>query len=212
MLAGTIGVNFYETMNENPNKNGSFNDNYSLEHVDFPNVLIRNLQRYSPIKNMRIKRGYRLQKIKDGFAFDDIGYEFFVDEQWLRWHELSDGTKRIFYIIAEVTAATEFSGPIFIEEPELGLHPDQVFRIMDFLKETTEDKQIIITTHAPMVLDILEHDELNRILITGYDKEKGTTIRRLTNEQIEAAQNYMDAEGLWLRDYWINSDLEGAIV
>jgi len=37
-------------------------------------------------------------------------------------------------------------------------------------------------------------------------------MRHLTGEQIETAQDFMDGEGLWLRDYWINADLEGEIV
>jgi len=37
-------------------------------------------------------------------------------------------------------------------------------------------------------------------------------MRHLTAQQIEKAQSYMDEQGLWLRDYWLHSDLEGEIV
>ncbi len=184
---------------------------YSLSKIKLDNRIINNLHRYTPIKDLRIKEGYRVLEKNGEYLFDNIGYEYLIEGQWLRWHQLSDGTKRLFYIVTEVTAVSAYKGPILIEEPELGIHPDQLFRLMDFLLEQAEDKQIILTTHAPMVLDVLGQDDLDRIIITEYDKDKGTTMRHLTKEQKERTQTYMDEEG-WLRDYWINADLERAIV
>ncbi len=212
ILIENLCRDFLLSMHENLDLENNLDREYQLSDIKLNQQIIRNLRTYTPIKDMKIKGGYRVLEKNQEFLFDNIGYEYLIEGQWLRWHQLSDGTKRLFYIIAEVTAVEGYGGPILIEEPELGLHPDQLFRLMDFLLEQAENKQIIITTHAPMVLDVLNHNELNRIIITKYDKERGATMRRLTPEQIEAAQNYMDTAGLWLRDYWINSELEGPIV
>ena len=137
-------------------------------------------------------------------------FEFFVNNQWLLWSQLSDGTKRIFYLISEITSINK--GTILIEEPELGTHPDQLHQLMTFLKEQSKTKQILVTTHSPQVLNILNDDELDRIIITKYDTEQGTKMFHLSEEKIKKAQSYMEEEGLWLSDYWVHSDLETEIL
>jgi predicted ATPase len=88
----------------------------------------------------------------------------------------------------------------------LGVHPDQFHLIMNFLKEQAEDKQIIMSTHSPEALNILEPDELGNIIVTKYDKKKGTTMSHLNKKQVEKAKAYM--KELDLSDYWLSSDLE----
>ena len=66
---------------------------------------------------------------------ENIQLDFKIDGRWLPWSQLSDGTKRLFYIIAEVSNNEAL---ILIEEPELGIHPHQFNLLMDFLKEQAE--------------------------------------------------------------------------
>ena len=75
---------------------------------------------------------------------------------------------------------------------------------MQFLKEQAKEKQIIITTHSPQVLNILSENELDHIITTRYDAEKGTTMHHLTEEQKQVAHNYIE-EGLSLGDAWVYS-------
>ena len=78
---------------------------------------------------------------------------------------------------------------------------------MDFLKEQSKEKQIILTTHSPEVLNILNKDELDRIIVTRYDSEKGTQMHKLSPQQIKKGQMYMKKVG-HLSDYWVHSNLE----
>jgi predicted ATP-dependent endonuclease of OLD family len=77
---------------------------------------------------------------------------------------------------------------------------------MLFLKEQSRHKQIIITTHSPQVLDILNKDELGNIIIASYEKGEGTKLRHLDEKEIAKAQQYMEED--YLSDYWRFSDLE----
>ena len=77
---------------------------------------------------------------------------------------------------------------------------------MNFLKEMGEQKQIIITTHSPIVLDVLEDHELDKIVIASINKKEGTILSHLTEKQKEKAQLYMQEN--YLSDYWKYSDLE----
>jgi predicted ATP-dependent endonuclease of OLD family len=167
--------------------------------------LVRHLKHFSPIKDCRPASGYTIKIDENGGIIHHIMLEFLVNNNWYSWNELSDGTKRLFYIISQTINNQSL---VMIEEPEIGLHPDQLFRIMDFLKRQSETKQIIITTHSPDVLNILEKDELHQIVITQFDVQQGTLMQHLSPQKMQKALRYMNAQGLELKDFWLHSNLE----
>ncbi len=168
--------------------------------------LVDNLRNYTPIQDFRLKQGFPITYKPNGINLDYLIFEFFVNGQWLSWAYLSDGTKRLFHLVANISISQK---PIFlIEEPELGIHPDQLYKLMRFLALESVSKQIILTTHSPDVLHLIEADQLDRIIITRFDAEKGTLMHKLSKKQQQKAQNYMNTEGLWLSDFWVHSNLE----
>ena len=108
-------------------------------------------------------------------------------------------------MITEIT--NQESGFVLLEEPELGIHPHQFNLIMEFLKEESENKQILISTHSPQALNHLKEDELSHILISSYQSAKGTQIKHLSSAKIKKAKKYMNEVGFF-SDYWMLSDLE----
>lgn len=179
---------------------------FILNSLNLRNHVIENLTNYTPIKNVRISDNIRIfyNKKEDELIIDNVKFEFYVNNNWLPWSQLSDGTKRLFYLVSSVSY---HNGLILIEEPELGIHPHQLKLIMQFLKDQSTNKQLIISSHSPQVLDILEPNELNRIFIAKYSSEKGTIFEKLSNEKIKKAKDYMKQVG-FLSDYWLLSDLE----
>ena len=170
------------------------------------NLLLKSLANFSPIQNCRISDGYTFQKKDKILIINHILLEFYINDTWLLWDKLSDGTKRLFYIISESLTPAILGGWLLIEEPELGIHPDQLYKLMDFLKEQSQHKQIIITTHSPDVLNILENNELHKIVVTRIDKQQGTLMHHLSPQKVKKAQSYM--EDLSLKDFWVHSNLE----
>lgn len=164
------------------------------------------LSAYSPIKNLRFSDLADIKLNKTNIHIRNLKLEFLVNNEWLNWYELSDGTKRVFYIISQLFFPQK--GLCLIEEPELGLHPDQLYKIMQFLKSQAEHKQIIVTTHSPQVLNTLSSDDLNRLIVCRYEKDKGTQMVNLSEEEKKYMISYMDKEGLWLSDYWVHSGIE----
>lgn len=162
------------------------------------------LSKFSPIQDFRLSKNLNVFKDDEIIRIENLFLEFLVEGTWMPWSNLSDGTKRIFYLLFEVARIKQ--GVILIDEPELGIHPHQFFQLMLFLKEEAEQKQIIMATHAPQTLDFISPEELDRIFIASYDKKLGSQIRPLTEKQKEKAQQYMKEE--FLRDYWLASDLE----
>ena len=64
-----------------------------------------------------------------------------------------DGYINIFNIIDALYDSKE-DNVIFIDEPEISLHPDLQKRLFTLLKEYSKDKQIIISTHSPYFIDL----------------------------------------------------------
>ncbi|MDZ7881357.1 MAG: AAA family ATPase [Saprospiraceae bacterium] len=169
--------------------------------------LINYLKQFTPIRDLKIDdRSLVYNPINNGYELRNVNLLFLVNKKWLYWHQLSDGTKRLFYIFLKFLSKKN-NNLFFIEEPELGIHPDQLYLLMDFLKEQSKEKQIIITTHSSEVLNILDKDELDRIIVTRYDDEKGTQMHHLSPHKIKKGQMYMDKVG-YLSNFWVHSNLE----
>lgn len=178
---------------------------YVLKRFKINENVISNLFQFTPIKNLRINENINIFTDDKNLIIENIKLDFFVNDRWFPWSQLSDGTKRLFFIVSEISLKSD--GAILIEEPELGVHPHQFDLIMQFLEEQSATKQIIMSTHSPKALDILDKTNLDRIFIAKYEKNKGTIIANLNQQQKEKAETYMSEVG-FLSDYWLLSDLE----
>lgn len=65
---------------------------------------------------------------------------------------LSDGAVRYLCLLA-ILFDPEPPPPICIEEPELGLHPDLLTKVVDLLKAASDRTQVIVTTHSDILVD-----------------------------------------------------------
>jgi predicted ATP-dependent endonuclease of OLD family len=162
------------------------------------------LKKYTPIKDIQLNENINIYKAANNIIVDNIVVNFKVNGDWIPWSFLSDGTKRLFHIITEVVLGE--SNIILIEEPELGVHPDQLYLLMDFFKSQAVKKQILISSHSPISLDILGPGELDNIIITKLTS-RGTKMYHLNELQLSKANAYIKKVGK-LSDYWLHSDLE----
>lgn len=213
-------TNKFETLNINEIKQ-SFNSIFK-NTITFNEIL----RKYTPIEEYRFSENYNIfiEEDKENYTLNNLFLEFKIEGNWLPFSNLSDGTKRLFYIISEVFEnvnngsfrpssngmfyrSSQISRIILIEEPELGIHPHQFQKLMEFLKIESEKKQIIITTHSPQALDAINPNELNRIIIAySTDSEEGTKLRHLNENELIKAKEYIKED--FLSDYWLYSDLE----
>lgn len=73
---------------------------------------------------------------------------------------LSEGTLRILGLLA-LGGAKEPPALLGFEEPENGIHPDRLDLIASLLKTlSTDDTQVIVTTHSPTLLDLIPSESL----------------------------------------------------
>jgi AAA15 family ATPase/GTPase len=176
-----------------------------LKNLSIDPIIKERLKRYSPIQDLRFNENINVYPEEKIITIENLKLDFKVNGTWLPWSQLSDGTKRLFYLIVEITI---YNGTlILVEEPELGVHPHQFDLIMEFLKEISESKTVIISTHSPLALNHLTSDQLSHVLITSFNRQRGTQIKNLTKAQEKKAKLYMKDVGQ-LSDYWMLSDLE----
>ncbi|MFQ5732436.1 MAG: AAA family ATPase [Planctomycetaceae bacterium] len=98
------------------------------------------------------------------------------------WHSLSDGTLRVMGLALCVEQANHFSPPnslapslAVIEEPENGIFPGQLRRIMNLFEEWAPLSQFVFTSHSPYVIDLFD------------DKRESVTILRKERDRTESA-------------------------
>ena len=124
----------------------------------------------------------RLEWVEKGFS----------DLPFSAYH-LSDGTLR-FICLATLLMQPNPPKTIVIDEPELGLHPVAINKIVSLIKKVSDKSQVILSTQSTQFVDQFEPDD---IIVTDRS-DKGSLFRRLTEEELAG----------WLDDYTLG-DLWG---
>jgi len=83
---------------------------------------------------------------------------------------LSDGMLRILTIIAQVHSDRDF---ILLDEIENGINPELIEKLMDYL--VASKKQVLVTTHSPMVLNYLDDEVAKDGVFLVFKNEDGIT-------------------------------------
>jgi len=86
---------------------------------------------------------------------------------------ISDGTLNLIAMV--VALYFEDKAFIIIEEPERSIHPLLIPRVLAMMKEASEKKQILVTTHHP---EIVRNADLDSIFLSSRDPEGFSTIIR----------------------------------
>ena len=86
-------------------------------------------------------------------------------------HDISDGTMRALGIL--LALFRPYGGFIGIEEPETALHPGASAVLLDALREASEQRQVLVTTHSPDLLDLMD---VHSDTILAVSKSNGGTV------------------------------------
>jgi len=99
--------------------------------------------------------------------------EIYSKKQYFPASLISDGT---INITAMIVALYFEEKPItIIEEPERNIHPYLISKIVDMMKDVSQKKQIIVTTHNA---EVVKYAGLENILLVSRDKEGFSTISK----------------------------------
>ena len=122
---------------------------------------------------------------------------------------MSDGTLRYLCLLA-ILCDPEPPALICIEEPELGLHPDILPKLAEYLVAASKRTQLIVTTHSDILIDAMtERPEV----VLVCEKHNGCTkIRRLDQNELKVWLNKYRLGELWIKGQiggtrWLRSDV-----
>jgi len=80
-------------------------------------------------------------------------------ERWFAAAQESDGTLRIAGILTALLQEPPLA-LVGVEEPELTVHPGAIPLLYDYLREASQRSQVMVTTHSPDLLGLLDPDEV----------------------------------------------------
>lgn len=93
---------------------------------------------------------------------------------------VSDGTANIIALISTLYFGK--GNTIFIEEPERHIHPSLFISLVSMMKEvSSKNKQIILTTHSP---ELLDYCDIEDICLISRDSEGFSIINKPSNNEI----------------------------
>lgn len=107
------------------------------------------------------------------------------------------GEQRIFYILSEVLKSPNY-GLILIDELDLLLHQDALFRLVKILNDIATDKhlQIIFTTHAQSLLNLnfiaVRHLYQTPVKTLCFTQTRPDALQRLTGHQIRPLEAFVE--------------------
>ncbi|MBR5433682.1 MAG: AAA family ATPase [Bacteroidales bacterium] len=135
-----------------------------------------------------------------GFHFQLFGSRIYMSllEKNMR-HEIgmrfiSDGTLR-YIILLSILLNKNGGYLIGMDEPEGRLHPDMIHSIAEMIKIAAQDRQLIIATHSPLLLNDFE---LEDILVFEKNGNNATTIKKYYEEDFPQYEGKLLPGQLWL--------------
>lgn len=170
-----------------------------IRDPDQKNQLIDALYRLTgDVKDVRLAKmaGYLVAQFKQS----NKKYANSKKKQWFDAEQQSDGTLRVAGLLTALLQTDQMS-IIGIEEPELTVHPGALQMLYDYIRQSSELHQIIITTHSPTILDVVDIN--NDHLFVVHRKDGITYIKEANPADLMPVK-----ESLYtLSDFALNSNI-----
>ena len=110
-------------------------------------------------------------------------------------HLTSDGSLRFFALVTLLNLPPEMlPNVLLLDEPELGLHPAAVALVGSMIKSLAVDRQVIVATQSPLLVDVFDCDE-----IVVLDLQDGRTT--VSRPDADSYQRWLD-EGFLPGEIW----------
>ncbi len=119
-----------------------------------------------------------VEKFVDKSFIFKLQESFSREQQYFPASLISDGTVNLIALV--VALYFEEESLIIIEEPERNIHPNLISKVVQMMQESSQTKQIIVTTHNP---EMVKHAALDDLLLISRDKEGFSHILRPSEMQ-----------------------------
>ena len=181
MSGNDLPQSLYELKNRHPEKYGDFQSIVlglfpEIEGIDVVSSQLLPGQR----EQLEEQKQY-IEGAQEGsdesipYRIRDEVYRIFVRSKYLNQpvsiSRMSDGTKRVIWLVARVvTADIAGVGCLGVEEIETGIHPRMMRSLLEAVNEALVNTKIILTSHSPYLIQYLPYDSL----YVGVPNNEGT--------------------------------------
>jgi predicted ATPase len=108
-------------------------------------------------------------------------------------HELSEGTLRFLWLLA-LLQSPNLPTVTLIDEPEVSLHPEMLYLLVELFREAAMRKQLIVATHSEQLVRFLDPSEL---VVCDLDESGGTTTTRADDMELDVWLKKYSLDELW---------------
>ncbi|GHT87559.1 hypothetical protein FACS1894137_15020 [Spirochaetia bacterium] len=148
-----------------------------------------------------------VDELKKGYTHGNIITPIIIhNNNELSFNQLSEGTFKtlalLFYLI------NSDDGLILLEEPEICLHYKLLRDVIEIIKNESENKQIIFSTHSDYVLDMLEPEVLVFVENTKDGTKANALSKALSENNYKGLRTFLECEGS-LGEYWKGGGFDG---
>ena len=205
LLRKIVVYQFHNTSPKSPIRNRwSVNDGRWLKEsgANLGSFLYRIYQQY-PNDYKRIVKLIRLVLP----FFDDFVLEEERGSVLLRWKEwgsppkifdasqASDGMLRFIAVVALLAQPAEYlPAVLFIDEPELGLHPSAIASMAGLIKTASRHCQLFIATQSPTLVDLFESED---IVVVERKENRISTFKKLNSSELKSWLEEYSLSELW---------------
>ena len=120
---------------------------------------------------------------------------------------MSDGTLRVLGLLLAVYQPGDHS-VVAIEEPEATIHPGATELVIEVLMDASNERQILVTTHSPDILDTRDLSDAQIRVVTM--EQSRTLIAPVSKSSRDAIRNRLYTAGELLRSGELGPDLAAA--
>lgn len=162
----------------------------NIEEIDIKTFKLgNNLQITLDESDIRVLDEINLLYVKDRNLISEIDFQ-----------NMSDGTKRVFMILTRITMASiDNVSLVIIEEPENSIHPELFkFYIQSIEMLMVDNCKILLTSHSPYMLDILE---INSIYLGLYNNYGLAQFKRVKNSKTRYINKQAESLEIGLGEY-----------
>ena len=203
LLRNCTAYQFHDTSaNSNIKKSWDAYDNHRLRSDGGNLAAILHYLEYHDVRRFDLicRHIGRILPVFDRFVINER-----FDKVQLRWrvkgtdrtlgaHLTSDGSLRFFALVTLLNLPpTLMPDVVLLDEPELGLHPAAITLIGDMIRALSEQRQVIVATQSPLLVDCFSLDEI--VVLELCDD--ATMFRRLDTDEYKQWLDDFTAGELW---------------
>ena len=138
--------------------------------------------------------GIETRESEDRFYFvqSEAGLRFPVHQMGV-----SSGTLRTLALMTALLGEPE-TNLLGIEEPENYIHPSALSAFVEYMRDSQDRVQFMVTTHSPLLLDLL--DDPGSVCVVQHGDGKGTAVNREANP--DGVRSALNASGFSLGEFY----------